>query len=142
MNKDEALRCLDISRRHSASGNLASALKFARKSCSLHSTAEGEHLLKDLERRQQQPRPDSSDGPRQRRSAPAQAQSEKTRPSSAPIAEPIEREYTAEQVAAVRRVKQCGDNLYGVLGVEKNASESELKKAYRKVCILLIMQLV
>ena len=43
-----------------------------------------------------------------------------------------ERQYTEEQVRAVRRI-QAETDFYRILGVSKEAGESEFKKAYRKV---------
>ena len=44
------------------------------------------------------------------------------------------KEYTSEQVEAVKRVRKCQD-YYEILGVTKEASESDLKKSYRKLAL-------
>ncbi|CAF0801300.1 unnamed protein product [Adineta ricciae] len=43
-------------------------------------------------------------------------------------------DYTSEEAEAVRKVKTCKD-LYEILGVNKSASEADLKKAYRKLAL-------
>ena len=44
-NRDEAIKCISISQRHSEAGNLLLARKFAEKSISLYSTPEAKKLL-------------------------------------------------------------------------------------------------
>lgn len=48
-----------------------------------------------------------------------------------------ERKYTPEQKAAVIRVRACKPTaFYEILAIEKTATDSEIKKAYRKLSLL------
>lgn len=48
-----------------------------------------------------------------------------------------ERKYTIEQKTAVIRVRRCGPTaFYEILSLEKTASDTDIKKAYRKLSLL------
>ncbi|KAI9106152.1 hypothetical protein DFS34DRAFT_48845 [Phlyctochytrium arcticum] len=140
MNKDEALRCLDVSKAKFQAGNTEAALKFAKKSASLCETQEGKDWLAFLAKHSSETsstassgsRPSSSSA-RSRPSASAKASSATPDDSDASTSRP----FTSEQVEGIKRIKVCktkGD-LYAILGLEKGCSDTEIKKAYRKLAL-------
>ncbi|XP_064633473.1 dnaJ homolog subfamily B member 14-like isoform X2 [Lineus longissimus] len=46
----------------------------------------------------------------------------------------VEKNYTQDQLVAVRKIKKCKD-YYEVLGVARDATEDDLKKAYKKLAL-------
>ena len=56
------------------------------------------------------------------------------KPAAAAEPEPATKDYTPEQVDAVKKIKQCKD-YYEILGCTKEATDSDLKKAYRKLAL-------
>ncbi|ORX88484.1 DnaJ-domain-containing protein [Basidiobolus meristosporus CBS 931.73] len=132
VNKDEASRCLDIAKKHFDGGNRASALKFARKSIALYPTTEAEKFLLKVEQ--------SSDEPSSPPPAYEAAAGPKTSIPNNPKAESTSgrqtKAYTKEQVEAVKKIKACNPNdFYAILGIEKSATEAQIKKAYRKLAL-------
>ncbi|KAF9112464.1 hypothetical protein BGX27_003351 [Mortierella sp. AM989] len=148
VNKDEAQRCLDIARRHLNSANYTSARKFGLKSISLFPTSEAETFVKKVDREEASAAKSTSSSSASA-GADTRANSQSTgtssarpntatplRSRSAPVDhKPIEREYTPEQTAAVKAIRSSGGDFYKVLGVKKDATDSEIKKAYRKVAL-------
>ncbi|KAJ3186742.1 hypothetical protein HDU85_007562 [Gaertneriomyces sp. JEL0708] len=133
MNKDEALRCLQISKEKSKAGDTEKAIKFAKKSLALCETSEGREWMTFLSSRGSAPSSTSSSTqasatgatPRHRGAAKAEESTSASRP------------YTPEQVEGIKRIKACkakGD-LYAVLGLEKGSTDVEIKKAYRKLAL-------
>ncbi|KAF9339602.1 hypothetical protein BGZ91_005392 [Linnemannia elongata] len=163
VNKDEAQRCMDIARRHLSSGNYSSARKFATKSIALFPTPEAKAFLSRVDTQEAastsspasnasssstfSPSTEpSSSTPSSTKSSPNPGSSSagsRTRPESVPPRprstpvdhKPAEREYTPEQVAAVKKIRSSGGDFYKVLGINKDASEAEIKKAYRKLAL-------
>ena len=123
MNAGEAEKCLQLSKDKYKLGNAAAALKFARKSVALQSTQEAVNWLKFLNSQQS--------------SADSQP---KAKPDNTARKQPAKetRDWKPEQAAGIKNIlglKKKGD-LYGVLGLEKGATESEIKKSYRKQALL------
>lgn len=155
-NKDEALRCLHISQKHRAAGNLSSARKFVQKSLALFSTPEAVKLLELIDSEG----PSSSSSPSSGgSSSSASATTDPTSFTSATETHPSapgakhrkapsafkstsrasstkeeKREYTAENLAVVKRVRACKvTEYYEILAVKRECDEADVKKAYRKV---------
>jgi hypothetical protein len=147
-NKDEALRALAIAQRHRDSGNFASARRFAEKSLKLSDTPEARKLLSAINREEALSTAGSAAGSSTAASgAEAHASTSSTRQRHAPSksngsATPDEkpREYTADNAKVVKRVRSCKHtDYYGILGLQRECEENDVKKAYRKVCIALYM---
>jgi DnaJ family protein B protein 12 len=118
MNKDEAIRCLDISKKKYKAGDAAGALKFAEKSVKLCETLDGTNWLSFVK----------ANSTPKRKHVPVPEENNAKEDSAS-------RPYTQEQVQGIKRIlekKKDGD-LYGIFGLEKGCTENDIKKAYRKV---------
>lgn len=146
VNKDEAARCRDIGAGALRQGQYDRAVKFFKKSLSMYPLPGVEALLAQADRSSSNASGGSATPQGNRASSgPSPPNTASTpRTESAPSIVPEgngRRGYTQPQVEIVEKVlkaRQGGRGAhYRVLGVRENASEADLKKAYRKLALKL-----
>ncbi|XP_076230829.1 dnaJ homolog subfamily B member 12 [Calliopsis andreniformis] len=125
-NKDEAERCMELGERYLREKKYEEAEKFVRKAQKLYPTKKAEDVLARVAMLlKQNQKFESEPTIRKRQTAPKEASH--TQVSS---------DYTKEQHEHVKRIKKCKD-YYEILGVSKDATDSDIKKSYKKLALQL-----
>ncbi|XP_059635085.1 chaperone protein dnaJ 49-like [Cornus florida] len=142
-NKDDALKCLKISRDALEAGDRTRALKFINKARRLDPSLPIEDLLSKLEGKSGDP---SSNGPTNESSSDSSKMADinnsnsgtrrraSATGSSAGSSSTTSVAYTEEQISIVREIKRKKD-YYEILGLEKSCSVEDVRKAYRKLSL-------
>jgi DnaJ homolog subfamily B member 12 len=124
-------RAFDIARRKKAEGDIAGALKFAKKSQALYSNPQTEAFLASLAdipdsngtafaSGTSTPSTPNGEGPTPRK--PKQSEHRQGRQDT---------QYTKEQIIIVERVRKCKRHeYYEILELDTKATDSEIKKRY------------
>ncbi|XP_045597886.2 dnaJ homolog subfamily B member 14 isoform X1 [Procambarus clarkii] len=155
-NKDEAEKCFNLAQKYFQEGNREKAIRFTQKAERLYPSQRSQEFLELLNRLSgttgHTPHSNgtaggegdgggggkgggtgSGENVRQRRTA---ATGEERTSSSANTTQSSSGtvEFTKEQVDSVKRIMRCKD-YYEILGITKEATDSDLKKAYRKLAL-------
>ncbi|KAJ8383015.1 hypothetical protein SKAU_G00037930 [Synaphobranchus kaupii] len=138
-NRDEAEKCINIATDALAAGEKDKAVKFLNKAEKLYPTNKAKVLLDALMRNGSAAGDGAYCRRREDRSQSSQSQPEKDSQDAgggggAGGGEAAAKSFSREQVEGVQKIKKCKD-YYEVLAVGKEASEDELKKAYRKLAL-------
>eukprot|EP01018_Ginkgo_biloba_P035405 Gb_16941 [translate_table: standard] len=131
-NKDDALKCLNIGKTALASGDRARAIKFLTKARRLDPNLPVDDLLAACndDNNGREAAPETSSSNNNTPVANGSIKSDKSDVNHNAEA----RNYTDEQVEIVRLIKRNRD-YYAILGVEKECSVDEVRKAYRKLSL-------
>ncbi|KAJ8284873.1 hypothetical protein COCON_G00037230 [Conger conger] len=122
VNKDEAGRCIEIAISALRNSQPEKARRFLEKAQQLFPTDKAKALLESIRRNGQ---PSNESGPSRTGPRPRRPREEATETA---------RSYTTDQLDSVKRIKECKD-YYEILAVDKDASEDDLKRAYRKLAL-------
>nr|WOX63133.1 dnaJ-like protein subfamily B member 14 [Myzus persicae] len=129
---EDEYRCLDRAEYYIIEGDIEKAEKFINKSKKLFPTSEADELLKKLK----------TQGSRKHSTANAKpdgqnAKKRKNTPPGSPRAERANQPtYTKAQLDTVKKVNNCKD-FYDVLSIKKDATDTDIKKAYKKLALVL-----
>ncbi|KAK2717699.1 dnaJ homolog subfamily B member 14-like [Artemia franciscana] len=137
-NRDDAFKCIRIAEEAIRVGNLEKAEKFLEKAERLYPLKKAKDLLERIKNMDKENMTEPNTGNGYEGDATSSAR-QRGRPRSksrtrAQSNSSNEAEYSKEEVDAVRKIKAC-KNYYEVLGVQKDAGELDLKKAYRKLAL-------
>lgn len=108
-NKDEADKCIEIAQSAFSAGNVEKAEKFLLKAERLYPTARAKDLLTVV-------RAAGSSGSGPKRTPPTSPAESEVRKRKPPAHQPPQREYTSEQLEAVRRITTKSKDFYEILG--------------------------
>ncbi|XP_055380384.1 dnaJ homolog subfamily B member 14-like [Condylostylus longicornis] len=123
-NRDESERCIDIAVEALNASNYEKAEKFLRKAQILYPSQKATDLLHHLKKIY-----NPKNGVHQRR----KPQEEK---NNTPPDQENSQTYTKEQLDLVKKINKAKD-YYEMLNITKEATDSEIKKAYKKIALLL-----
>ncbi|XP_068221192.1 dnaJ homolog subfamily B member 12 [Palaemon carinicauda] len=153
-NKDEAEKCFNFAQKYFKEGNRDKAIRFAQKAERLYPTQKAQEFLDLLNRlngstADHSPHSNGTAGGEgdggggrsggggsssenvRRRKLSTNDEKSSTAGSNSQTATG---EYTSDQLDAVKRCRKCKD-YYEILGVTKEATDNDLKKAYRKLAL-------
>lgn len=108
-NKDDADRCIEIAQNALSAGNIEKAERFLLRAERLYPTARAKELLIRL-------RAAGNAGAPPKRSPPNSPSAEEVRRRKTPSHQPPQREYTQDQLEAVRRINTKCKDYYEILG--------------------------
>ncbi|XP_032525992.2 dnaJ homolog subfamily B member 12 isoform X1 [Danaus plexippus] len=129
-NKDEAEKCIEIAQVAFRSGNVSKAERFLLKAEMLYPSPHAKELLARV-------RAASGTGSASKKTPPSSPSADELRRRKTPNHQPQQQEYTTEQMEAVRRINTKCKDYYEILGVTKEATDSDIKKAYKKLALQL-----
>ncbi|OMJ12068.1 DnaJ-like protein [Smittium culicis] len=137
VNLDQAEKCLELAKKRYQEGDLEAAIKFTNKSIRLHKLTQAETLLEKLSKElktqnpsKNNPSPFSSQTTSTDYKQPISTTNNNNNTNS--NSNTSSAQYTPEQKAAVKKILSLKNDLYAVLGLDKAADQSDIKKAYRK----------
>ncbi|KAG6463192.1 dnaJ homolog subfamily B member 12 [Manduca sexta] len=128
-NKEVAEKCIEVAQIAFAAGNLEKAERFLRKAERLYPTARALELLARV-------RAAAASGS-SKRTPPSSPSADDLRRRKMPSHQPTQQDYTSDQLEAVRRINAKGKDYYEILGVSKEATDSDIKRAYKKLALQL-----
>jgi len=155
-NRGEAEKCVELAKKYLRLQEFEKSIKFLNKAKSLYPLDGIDSLMQQVEAAKTQKEKHSGEADQHDSSAHSSTR-RRTATKSAPPASasshesfsstsdkqntsdgPNNRKYTQEQAEIAENVvKRKKDGHYSVLGIEKNATDEEIKKAYRKLALKL-----